>query len=430
MYGRRKRKLYIIIALVVVVASLSIGFAAFSATLNISSSASVSPSSDTFSVKFSTSRSSLVVDEFAPTSNPYNLNVTKGIINNSTNPTITNLSATFTSPGQVVTYRLYARNEGEYTAYLNNVNYIGEKICTAGEGTSESLAQSACADINIYTIINNNLYTDTTPISGHALSKGDSDEILIVLEYKGSSYVDGSLSIIFPDVSLVYSTIDDSSMLPTISNNPLRVVSGDLDTVGSEICIGNGEECFYLISSNEEKVTLFAKYNLYAGYILEGSTMVDNEEKLILTPIETKGGINSSARGGIFDDNLDYVFPWIGGMNFKSGIEEFSGNLAEDISVVYNYYLTELGANVLNTRLITKEELESLGCSRASESCLSAPSWVYDTSYWTQSFENDNESELWSVLSVGYFSLINEYGMGALGARPVVEIARSEFKED
>ena len=61
MERNRKQKLLMIIALVVAIASLSLGFAAFSIILNILSNASVSPSSDTFKVKFSTNKDSLVV---------------------------------------------------------------------------------------------------------------------------------------------------------------------------------------------------------------------------------------------------------------------------------------------------------------------------------------------------------------------------------
>ena len=48
----RKQKLLVVLALVIAIASLSIGFAAFSTTLNISPSANVTPNSDSFSVKF------------------------------------------------------------------------------------------------------------------------------------------------------------------------------------------------------------------------------------------------------------------------------------------------------------------------------------------------------------------------------------------
>ena len=39
-----------------------------------------------------------------------------------------------------------------------------------------------------------------------------------------------------------------------------KIVSGDLNTVGSEICIG--EECFYLMYNDGYNVTMFAKHNL------------------------------------------------------------------------------------------------------------------------------------------------------------------------
>ena len=43
----------------------------------------------------------------------------------------------------------------------------------------------------------------------------------------------------------------------------IKVVSGDYDTVGSEICIDT--ECFYVISSDDTSVTMLSKYNLYVG---------------------------------------------------------------------------------------------------------------------------------------------------------------------
>lgn len=98
---------------------MTLGFAAFSTTLNISSSASVTPSSGDFMVKFSTSKDSLVVNAVEPSSKTSGITTTNGTIVNSVSPTLSNLSASFTSPGQYVEYTVYARNEGEYTAYLN-----------------------------------------------------------------------------------------------------------------------------------------------------------------------------------------------------------------------------------------------------------------------------------------------------------------------
>ena len=218
MEKNRNQKLLMIITLVLAVASLSIGFAAFSVSLNISSQATISPNSDTFSVKFSTNKDSLIVSAVTPSDNPYNLTTTNGTIDNSTNPIIKNLSVTFTEPGQYVEYTFYARNEGEYTAYLNNINFIGNKTCTGDQEATDALVQMACESINITATIGNVTYTETTPITDHTLNKKTGEQVKIRLEYSTTgTYVDGPFTINFPYISVVYSTLDDSSITPTLS---------------------------------------------------------------------------------------------------------------------------------------------------------------------------------------------------------------------
>lgn len=214
----RKIKTLSIIALVLAVAGMTLGFAAFSTTLNISSSASVTPDSSTFAVKFSTNKDSLVVGAVTPSSKTTGITTSDGVIDNSTNPTIKNLSATFTNPGQYVEYIFYAWNEGEYTAYLNNINFIGNKACKGDAGATDSLVQSACESINITATVGSTTYTETTSLTGHTLNKKTGEQIKVRLEYDSNgAYVDGAFSITFPNVVLVYSTLDDSSMQPTIS---------------------------------------------------------------------------------------------------------------------------------------------------------------------------------------------------------------------
>ena len=216
MYKTKKEKLLMIIALVVGIASLSVGFAAFSTTLNISSSASVNPNSDNFKVKFSTNQNSLVVGAVTPSSNSSGLTASNGTINNTTSPTLSNLSATFTSPGQYVEYTVYARNEGEYTAYLNSVNFLGEKTCEAVGNATASLVESACNSINTVVYVASTEYRETTPISNHSLAKSSSEQIKIRLEYASNgTAVDGDFRITFNDIMLVYSTINDSTYMPS-----------------------------------------------------------------------------------------------------------------------------------------------------------------------------------------------------------------------
>ena len=386
MEHNRKQKLLMIVALVLSIASLSIGFAAFSTTLNISSSANVTPNSDTFSVKFSTNQNSLVVGAVTPSSKTSGITTTDGVIDNSTNPTITNLSATFTNPGQYIEYTFYARNEGEYTAYLNNINFIGNKTCLGNGDATESLVQSACESINITATIGGTTYTETTPITGHTLNKKTGEQIKVRLEYASSgTAVDGAFSITFPNVALIYSTIDDSSMQPIVSGKVVKLESGTLNDPGSIVSIGN--EQFYVIGQEDGNVKLLSMMNI---------TLDDN-------PIQSS------------DAGLT-VFSNIG--------NEYSGSIVEGYVNDYALYLEGLGTNIEEARLIMKEELEGLGCSEDDESCSNASEWVRATSYWSGS--SIGSFYVWAVHG-GWFDKNTYDSDSILGVRPVIEISVSEF---
>ena len=127
--GREKNgKILAIVALCVAVFGLTVGFAAFSNTLTISSSATVSPESTSFNVDFSTSDSSVATSAVVPTTANGATATNATIDNSDVNPVIENISANFTQPGQSVTYDFFAYNAGEYDAFLNSVirDYINE----------------------------------------------------------------------------------------------------------------------------------------------------------------------------------------------------------------------------------------------------------------------------------------------------------------
>ena len=220
----RKIKIISIVALVLAVCGMSLGFAAFSTSLKLSSSAMVTPDDATFSVKFSTNKDELVVDDVVPSEISSGLTASNGVIDNSAAPTLKNLSVEFTTPGQYVEYTIYARNEGEYIAYLNNVYFDGQKKCSADEGVEKSLVDSACSAINLLVYVNGEEYTDTTEISGHSLAKGAGDEVKIRISYdeSGQAMTD-AFNIKFGNIAMIYSTIDDSTNLPP--NNTLGKVS-------------------------------------------------------------------------------------------------------------------------------------------------------------------------------------------------------------
>ena len=76
------------------------------------------------------------------------------------------------------------------------------------------------------------------------------------------------------------------------------------------------------------------------------------------------------------------------------------------------------------SRLITKSELEMLGCS--GDLCNNAPSWVYATSYWTGT--SDGANNVWDVFSNSDFANSSNCNYDSyFGVRPVITISKSEF---
>ena len=415
----RKQKLLMIVA----VASLSIGFAAFSVTLNISSSASVTPSSDTFSVKFSSSYSKVDTSPIQATDHmPGILRVGHGIIDNSSNPTIKNFSVTFSELGQYVEFVFYVRNEGEYTAYLNSVNFLGDKVCKAETGTTDSLVQSACEAINAKITIGGTTYTETSDVTGQPLAIGDYKLIRLRLEYASNgNYVDGPFSITFPDIAFVYSTVDDPNVESDLPKKLVRLESGTLSDPGSVVSIGN--EKFYVMGQENGIVKLLAMHNLNVGYVING----DSSSYWI--PIENPTGIQDEFSDGYTVDGTGkVVYPYKGTVPFStiSRLDRgYDSSLIKPYVENYGNYLMGLGANILNVRLITLDEISAFGCDYIEESCPGAPDWLTSSSYWTETYDISNF--VIAVKKGGSATSYFDYYQDMYGVRPVIEIAASEF---
>lgn len=213
----RGTKMIAIIALLIAVAGVSLGFAAFSNVLTISPSANVTPNSDTFNVDFSSSDTSLETDPIVPAKNPDSITATNATIDNSTAPTITGLDATFTEPGQSVTYTFYATNTGEYDAFLKSIVYANvseeqsTKVCKAIGDTTDALVQQACSSISVNVKVGSEAETSgsVATITGHRLAKDAYEMITVRIEYDSNgTRADGDFSVEFGDISLNYSSVD------------------------------------------------------------------------------------------------------------------------------------------------------------------------------------------------------------------------------
>lgn len=206
-------KLAAIAALILGIIGVSLGYAAFSNTLTIRSSAEVKPDSSAFNVDFSSSSSAVQTNDITPTLSAVvtGFTATDAEIDNTSDPVISNLKATFTEPGQSATYSFYAYNAGEYVAYLNSIVFSGTKTCTAKSGTTQSLVDSACTGITLTATVGSEAATSTSvaSITSHSLAKGAAEQITVVISYAdGSAVADGDFDVTLPDIVLTYDSVD------------------------------------------------------------------------------------------------------------------------------------------------------------------------------------------------------------------------------
>lgn len=212
----RTSKIIAVVALVVAVLGLSLGFAAFSNTLTISSSAYVSPSSENFKVSFSTSATAVGATG-SLTGTPTGT-ATAGTATLS-GTTISGIKGNFKTPGDTVKYTFYVHNTGEYDAFLNSItheNVTGQnapKVCTAvnTENTTAALVSAACEDITLSVKVgtDNAVAGSVASISGHQLSKLTYEPVVVTITYASDGdRADGDFNIAFGDIKLIYATVD------------------------------------------------------------------------------------------------------------------------------------------------------------------------------------------------------------------------------
>ena len=206
----------------------------------------------------------------------------------------------------------------------------------------------------------------------------------------------------------------------------LKIISGDFDTVGSEVAIG--DEHFYIISSNKDTVTMITKYNLYVG-----NMCTSNSTSSCTSYGEEATGRQDSTMLGLLPDqtlrNGTIAFSaetyWCDNNELKTEYgTSFPAYVYDSNSTLYNYvenyktYLESQGAEIEEARLITYDELITLGCGGSS--CKSAPEWIYTSTYWTGSASDI--SDVWNVRYNGVLDN-NPFGPAInFGVRPVIII--------
>ena len=311
----------------------------------------------------------------------------------------------------------------EFTVDVVNNGNVDAKLGSLVELTGLSNEQGSYFNYSIR-------YQNNEPIEVNQLvKKGEYVRLKSRVEYKEEvnvASVPESVKTLNLGFKLNYDLDDGNGVL--VKDNGIvikiyNIVSGDLDTIGSEVCVN--EECFYVISSDSEVVKLFAKYNLYAGNhcLSSGCTLFGDEATNLQdsTMIGYPNGTTYPRYGTIEFAPSAY---WTSSVSSYPAYVYNSESNLYNINENYKLKLEAMGAKIENIRLIKKEELESLGCSGTS--CTSSSYlWTYSTSYWTGTALSTGN--MCYIRTNGYFAG-NPYSLQHYyGVRPVIEVLRSEF---
>ena len=260
-----RRTLYVTLSIVMIcVFILTIAYAALNAVLEINGNAEVVAS--TWDIKLA---------------NPI---VTSGSVNSNLPTILSNKEASFTAtlniPGEFYEFTIDVVNNGSIDAMIDSVtktptlsekqakylNYIVEYQNGESINTKQLVEANSFVRLKVKVEFRKDLVASDLPSTTEEL------DLAFTVNYVQS---------------------DDSNTNVSIDNNGklIKVVSGDGTKTSDEVCIG--DECFYVISSTEETVTMLARYNLYVGNTFDGSTV---------TLLSEPTGIQDKNAKGYFKD--------------------------------------------------------------------------------------------------------------------------------
>ena len=388
-----RKVLYMILGIVFIsVFTLTVAYAALNAVLDISGRAQVS--SAEWNVHFD------------------NVKVINGSVSGDpriTSATTATFSTVLNMPGEFYEFTIDVVNDGSIDAMIENV-------------TKTPTLSSEQAKYLKYDITYQNGESITTR---QLVEKNSFVRLKVRLEYRSdiaSSDLPKTSETLTLGLKLDYIQSDGSGSVVSNGGISTRIVSGDLDTVGSEVCIGN--ECFYVISDTDTDVTLFAKYNLRLGSYQSSkdAEFLEIADQTGLQDEICKGALNSLSDGAIFPINcvIEFANDTKKGTNYN----DYEGSLVEEKVLNYKNYL-ESYVDVNEARLINLDELKDLGCSSTNMCQNSSYEWMKSTSFWTNIKKDTNE--LYAVYNILPFSTAFSYSYPLFGVRPVIVVSKSNF---
>ncbi len=208
----RDTRFIAVIALIVGVLALTVGFASYTLDYLLEGKTHAIAGAGTFKVGFTIDKDKMVFGDVKAEPS----DGASATIANVSKTMITNLNATFTEPGQSVTYKFYSINEGSQDAFLKAVTYGNVdsrhnfRRCIPGPATTKAQIDEACNDIHVKIKVGNDEYNSSRPeVRGHIVPKDFSEDITVTIYYDSNGHrADGPFRVVFGDIGLTYSIQD------------------------------------------------------------------------------------------------------------------------------------------------------------------------------------------------------------------------------
>ena len=381
MEKERSVKLLIISILFMLIAGLTVAFAALSTTLNINGTAYLDAAK--WGIRFENLSSPTKIGS-ATITGTAKIEETKAA-------EITDMNVSLSIPGDKIVYTVDLVNKGTINAKIDNI----EKTVLTSE--QQRYLTFKVTDQNGKEIK-----------QGDILEKGETKKITITIEFikdltkedlpKQTSTISLSYKLNFVQTDEKVTSVSQGGNEKTYS-------------VGDEFCLEN--ECFNVIKDNGTTVDALAKQNVNTKTNRQDS----NANTLAFAEDKNNG------YGYWTDNTSNHNLLNKYGISYPANVFDSNSLLYEPLENYKTYLKNTLGKTSVDARLITYEELTSLGCS--GRDCRNVPSWVYGTRYWTASASSN--AGVLIVSSNGRFGGTGFDESEFSGLRPVITISKSDI---
>lgn len=200
-------KIVAVVALAIAVVALSVGFAAFAATLTIDSNATIA-GSDAFSEHVNYTGTPACYYTGGSTT------AEGSVAGTATNKSWSGVKAALSKDHKSVTCEADVLNASDYIAYLRQIS-IGSALTCASTGTGDAAATNAdtiCATVSATVEVGTDTHSFTTTTATAktnttgSIAAGGTQKVKLTIAYTSTAVPDGDISITVPTISLLYKT--------------------------------------------------------------------------------------------------------------------------------------------------------------------------------------------------------------------------------